>query len=100
MPTEKRSELTKKSAWLRDIIFSRKGEVMGLTIKAKEMIRFLEYRGFWLDRTNKHHIFTNGIINIPVSKHDSESLKFGTLRGILNKAGIPREDLEKWLAKN
>ena len=72
---------------------------MGLTVKAKEMIRFLEAHGFWLKRTGKHHIMTNGTISFPVSKHPNEELSVGTMRSILYSANLQRDELETWLGR-
>ena len=46
---------------------------MGLAVTAKEMVKFLKTHGFWIERTNRHHILTNGFKTFPVSKHDKRS---------------------------
>lgn len=72
---------------------------MGLTVTAKEMREFLNSKGFWIERTTKHHIMTNGAISVPISKHDKEELKPGTLNGILDSTKISKKDLKKWLGR-
>jgi predicted RNA binding protein YcfA (HicA-like mRNA interferase family) len=73
---------------------------MGLSVKAKEMVKFLKSNGFWIERTTSHHILTNGVSTVPVSKHDNEELKPGTLNGILGSVKLTRKELEKWLGRN
>jgi len=73
---------------------------MGLTVKAKEMREFLHSKGFWIERTTKHHMMTNGNLFVPVSKHDNEELKPGTLNGILNSTKITKSELKKWLGRD
>lgn len=72
---------------------------MGLTVKAKEMREFLNSKGFWIERTTKHHIMTDGTRHIPVSRHDQEELKPGTLNGILDSARLTKKDLKNWLGR-
>lgn len=72
---------------------------MGLSLKAKEMREFLGARGFWIERTTKHHMMTNGKLSVPISRHDNEELKPGTLNGILNSAKLTKRDLKEWLGR-
>lgn len=72
---------------------------MGLTVKAKEMREFLNSKGFWVERTTKHHMMTNGKLAVPVSKHDNEELKPGTLNGILNSTQLTKKELKEWLGR-
>jgi len=72
---------------------------VGLTISAKDMMRYLEARGFYLARTTGHHIMTDGIRKVPVSKHPTEELKPGTIRGIIKSAGLTIEDLKEWMGR-
>lgn len=72
---------------------------MGLAVKAKEMREFLKSKGFWIERTTRHHIMTNGTLSAPVSKHDNEELKPGTLNGILNSTKLTKKELKDWLGR-
>ncbi|KUO73441.1 MAG: hypothetical protein APF81_19725 [Desulfosporosinus sp. BRH_c37] len=72
---------------------------MGLSVKAKDMVKFLKENGFWIKRTTSHHILTNGVRTVPVSRHDNEDLKLGTLNGILTSANLKRADLEQWMGR-
>lgn len=72
---------------------------MGLTVKAKEMREFLKSKGYWIERTTKHHIMTNGKNTVPVSRHDNDTLKPGTLDGILSSTEITKKELKKWLGR-
>lgn len=65
-----------------------------MTKKVKELIKALKDNGWYIDRTNKHHIFehaTRKPLNgrpLAVSKHENEELAIGTYNSILKNAGL------------
>lgn len=63
-----------------------------------EMMRFLESQGFRLVRIRwSHHIFERGTQRTVVPVHGSETLKIGTLRGILREIELsPARFAELW----
>lgn len=68
-------------------------------IKPKQLIRALERRGWELDRVRgSHYIMAHPdrdqMVSVPYHNRD---IKTGTLSGILNSAGISRDELRKLL---
>lgn len=59
-------------------------------MKFSELYRKLEKEGWYIERTNKHHIFRHPMTKkiIPVGKHGSEEVPKGTLNSILKAAGL------------
>ena len=68
-------------------------------VKPKQLIRVLEREGWQLDRVRgSHHVFRHPErhhrVVVPVHGRD---LRPGTLRSILDAAGISRDDLRRLL---
>jgi predicted RNA binding protein YcfA (HicA-like mRNA interferase family) len=63
-----------------------------------EMVRFLESQGFAVVRIRgSHHILVKGELRTVVPVHGSETLRIGTLRGILRDVDIsPAQFTERW----
>jgi predicted RNA binding protein YcfA (HicA-like mRNA interferase family) len=63
------------------------------------MVRFLERQGFNLIRVRgSHHFMERGGARTTVPVHGSETLKIGTLRGILRDVGMsPTKFEEDWV---
>ncbi|MBI1812658.1 type II toxin-antitoxin system HicA family toxin [Candidatus Peregrinibacteria bacterium] len=62
----------------------------------KEMLRFLERRGFICVRiTGSHHHMEKGHLRCPVPVHGNDDLKTGTLRSILRMIEMEPEEFEK-----
>lgn len=72
-------------------------------IKGRELVKAMERDGFEVVRIKgSHHIlqkvFPDGErVTIPVPVHAGQTIKVGTLSGILRKARISREQLTKLL---
>ncbi len=59
----------------------------------KEMLAFLESRGFTLVRVHgSHHILRNGHVRTSVPIHGNNQLKIGTLHGILRDIRLSAEE--------
>ena len=57
------------------------------------MVRFLESRGFSVVRIRgSHHVMARGEIRTTVPVHGSQTLKIGTLRGILRDIDLSSHD--------
>ncbi|MBL8233772.1 MAG: type II toxin-antitoxin system HicA family toxin [Bryobacterales bacterium] len=65
-----------------------------------EMVRFLESQGFRVVRVRgSHHILVKGELRTTVPVHGSQTLRIGTLRGILRDVEIgPAEFGSRWKA--
>lgn len=60
-------------------------------MKFSELTRLLKKNGWYIDRTNKHHIYVHPEkpgIKIPIGKHSKEEVPTGTLNSILKAAGL------------
>lgn len=60
-------------------------------MKFSELQRKLEKEGWYIERTKKHHIYVHPQkpdIKIPVGKHGSKEVPYGTAQSILKQAGI------------
>lgn len=67
---------------------------MGKSYHSREVIRLLESRGFVLRSVKgSHHKYVKGEW-ITIVPHPKKDLKFGTLKSILDLAGLTFEDLE------
>lgn len=64
----------------------------------KEMVRFLQRQGFTLLRTRgSHHYLGRDDQHTSVPVHGNQTLKIGTLRGILRDINLsPDEFTERW----
>ena len=67
---------------------------MGKSFTSREVIRLLESRGFVLHSVKgSHHKYVNGSYKTIVP-HPKKDLKLGTLKSILELAGLSLKDLE------
>ncbi len=60
-------------------------------MKYSELQRKLERKGWYIKRTNKHHIYVNDSkpgVAIPIGRHGAEEVPKGTLNSILKAAGL------------
>jgi len=72
-------------------------------ITGEELVKALEKEGFEIARQRGSHVqmrkFVEGDkVTFPIPVHKGKTLKTGTLRGILRKAGISVEQLIELLA--
>ncbi|MCL2170839.1 MAG: type II toxin-antitoxin system HicA family toxin [Defluviitaleaceae bacterium] len=74
---------------------------MGLTMKHREMVKFLESRGFEFVRSKgtSHRIYSDGEKSFPVAYHGSKELNIDIILSILREADIPKDDLLKYLGR-
>jgi len=73
---------------------------MGLALKPRELINFLEDNGFRFERQNgtSHAMYKKGNRQVPVPIH-AKDIKIGTLSSMLRQAGLSRKELEVWLGR-
>ena len=58
-----------------------------------EMVRFLESQGFSVVRIRgSHHVMARGLARTSVPAHGGQTLKIGTLRGILRDIDLSAQD--------
>jgi predicted RNA binding protein YcfA (HicA-like mRNA interferase family) len=64
------------------------------------MVQFLERQGFTVVRiTGSHHIMNRGVEQTSVPVHGNQTLKIGTLRGILRDIDMSPSEFERlWKA--
>ena len=74
---------------------------MGLTMKPRELIRFLENNGYEFVRAkgSSHHIYSNGIHSVPIPIHGSKDFGEDFIRIILRETGISKSVLLKYLKR-
>lgn len=74
---------------------------MGLTMKPRELIDFLEANGYKFIRAkgSSHHIYTNGITSIPIPIHGSKDFGENFIRIVLQEVGISKKDLIAYLER-
>ena len=72
---------------------------MGLTMRPREMIKFLEDNGYTFIRAKggSHHIYGNGSHSIPIPIHGSKDFGEDFIRMVLREAGLNKTDLLKYL---
>jgi len=63
-----------------------------------EMVRFLESQGFIIARVRgSHYVMERGTAHTTVPVHGAETLRIGTLRGILRDVELrPQQFVELW----
>jgi len=68
---------------------------MGLTMKPRELIRFLEAKGFRFIRAKggSHHIYSNGVYSVPVPIHGNKDFGEDFINMILRETDICKSDL-------
>jgi len=69
-------------------------------LSGAEMIRFLQSQGFTIVRIRgSHHVMQRGALHTVVPAHGVQTLRIGTLRGILRDIDMsPVEFSERWTA--
>ena len=74
---------------------------MGLTMKPRDLIRFLENNGYKFIRSkgSSHHIYGNGIHSVPIPIHGSKDFGEDFIRLILREAGLKKIDLLNYLER-
>ena len=74
---------------------------MGLTVKPREMVKFLEENGYKFIRAKggSHHIYGNGTHSLPIPIHGSKDFGEELIRMILKETGINKSDLLKHLKR-
>ena len=74
---------------------------MGLTMKPRELIRFLENNGYKFVRAkgSSHHIYGNGIHSVPIPIHGSKDFGEDFIRMILQETGISKSDLLNYMKR-
>ena len=72
---------------------------MGLTMKPRDLIKFLEAHGYSFIRAKggSHHIYSNGIYSIPIPVHGSKDFGEDFVRMILRETGISKSYLMQYL---
>ena len=72
---------------------------MGLTMKPRELVKFLEVNGYNFVRAKggSHHIYSNGINSVPIPIHGSKDFGEDFIRMVLRETGISKSDLMKYL---
>jgi len=74
---------------------------LGLAIKPREMIRFLEENGYSFVRAKggSHHIYSNGTHSVPVPIHGSKDFGEDLIRMMLRETGLSKKELLKHLKR-
>jgi len=74
---------------------------LGLTIKPREMVKFLEANGYHFFRAKggSHHIYSNGAHCVPIPIHGNRDFGEEFIRMILTETGISKADLLKYLRR-
>ena len=72
---------------------------MGLTMKPRELIKFLEANSYVFIRAKggSHHIYSNGINSVPVPIHGSKDFDVDFIMMILRETGISKSELMDYL---
>jgi len=75
--------------------------VLGLTMKPRDLIKFLELNGYSFIRAKggSHHIYGNGICSVPIPIHGSKDFGEDFIRMVLRETGISKSDLMDYLNK-
>jgi len=72
---------------------------VGLAIKPKIMVKFIESNGFrFVTQRGSHRKFTDGMSITIVPMHNDD-LDAGTLRAILKDTGLTKRQLEEYLGR-
>jgi len=66
--------------------------ILGLTMKPRELIKFLEYNGYKFVRSKggSHHIYSDGTHSVPIPIHGSRDFGEDFIRIILRETGISK----------
>ena len=79
----------------------KKEKDLGLTMKPRELIRFIEKNGYSFVRAkgSSHHIYSNGVHSVPVPIHGSKDFGEDFIRIILRETGISKKKLLEYLKR-
>ncbi|MCL2873718.1 MAG: type II toxin-antitoxin system HicA family toxin [Defluviitaleaceae bacterium] len=74
---------------------------MGLVMKPRELIKFLEANGYKFIRAKggSHHIYGNGVNSVPIPIHGSKDFGEDFIRMVLREAKISKNDLLDYLKR-
>ena len=74
---------------------------MGLTMKPKDMIRFLEQNGYQFIRArgSSHHIYSNGNHSVPIPIHGNKDFGEDFIRIVLRETGLKKSELLNYLKR-
>ena len=74
---------------------------MGLTIKPRELIKFLEENGYYFIRAKggSHHVYGNGVHSVPIPIHGNKDFGEDFIRMILRETGISKNHLVNYLKR-
>jgi predicted RNA binding protein YcfA (HicA-like mRNA interferase family) len=72
---------------------------VGLTMKQRELIDFLEAQGYRFIRAKggSHHIYGNGLNSFPIPIHGSKDFGEDFIRMILRETGISKQSILDYL---
>jgi predicted RNA binding protein YcfA (HicA-like mRNA interferase family) len=74
---------------------------MGLTMKPRELIRFLEANGFQFIRAKggSHHIYGDGTHTLPIPIHRGKDFGEDFIRTVLRESGLTKRELFDYLKR-
>jgi predicted RNA binding protein YcfA (HicA-like mRNA interferase family) len=74
---------------------------MGLVMKPRDFIKFLEHQGYVFVRAGggSHHIYGNGLHSLPVPVHPSKDFNEDFIRKLLREANINKKELLNYLGR-
>jgi len=74
---------------------------LGLVMKPRELIKFLEANGYKFIRAKggSHHIYGNGVNSVPIPIHGSKDFGEDFIRMVLREAKISKNDLLDYLKR-
>ena len=74
---------------------------LGLTMKPRELTKFLEANGYRFIRAKggSHHIYGNDVNSIPIPIHGSKDFGEDFIRMVLRETKISKNELMKYLKR-
>jgi len=74
---------------------------MGLVMKPRELVRFLENQGYEFIRARggSHHIYGKGNHSLPIPIHPGKDFDEDFIRKILRETGISKGELLRYLGR-
>ena len=74
---------------------------LGLTMKPRELIKFLEYKGYRFVRAKggSHHIYGDGTHSVPIPIHGGKDFGEAFLGMVLSETGISKKELLIYLGR-
>jgi len=75
--------------------------ILGLTMKPRDMIKFLESKNFKFIRAKgtSHHIYSNGTHSVPIPIHGRKDFDIDFIMMILRETEISKSDLLDYLKR-